>query len=996
MLGINYSEKRFIDRPVYTNKFTSFLNKNIKETNSKWIYFQYDAAEKPEEKGGIGKTMLIQEYVDIIKKDFQQSYVCVEPVIDFIEINNRTTLSMFNHLINYLQKIDKIDITTFRKFVNAYFENNNVVLLKSAIDAFYDECNKLYQKTNRKLVFFFDTFEIVQDEIENLERAILFPADKIQNSAVIIISSRNMPDLTSENWKERSKQIEIVSISGFDDEEAKTFFRQSGVELNGKKIKINEKFVEMFNNKDRANGRPILLALAIDYIKNNVLDAEELLKIKENFREEFVNHLNKFNTPIDMVIKLMAHVYHPWDITVIKYFEKFWKSSVTKIITTPKEIFDKLSALSFVRMVGKDALVLHDEMRDLVILHVWKVMDNSFKFREEISYYASQFYKELYNLKQNQLDNLEKSSADFLTKSFEYKSLLAEYWYHLLFCDIEKYYQEFLINKFNPLLDFGDIEQADLFMKALEELNSIRKLPKPEWNRILLRKMRIYLGRYYLDEAKKLGDSLIKELEADREGIKQGEVREVLDFAGIVKSTPGKISKSIGNFQHYLGEAFFLSGDNSTADNYFQKADNCYKISLEEESDNFHTAFLIGRNINWRGYIRMKQGDFIASQRYYEEAEEKLQNSLTSLENQRKEVEKDEIKRYFLESTRNEILQWIGQINGNRCIALRNLGKLTQAEECGFTALQMRRKLKLTIEIVKSLNSLGLVYQKQFHFAKAWDRYQKALTILKSISDLLLEGRIYTNIGSTFMRREAFSEIFYFSNKNTLDDSIKDINGIYKPDLDEALKYFEISEKLLHAIGHPTFELTNVLFNIGEFYMYKKEWENAINYFEQALNNSLKIENYYMYYDIIQRLLSVHYFSDSSTEFVRTMNKIDENGDKLNFKPLNQFPNLEMRVLLIKGNWLIDAFHHNDKSIELLGISKDESVKKGYEYFYNAAKIIFPVSRTLYNKIVELMFEYQKNNISTEKYNLIVPMLEGLSNADRDNKEFFENFRLYI
>lgn len=997
MLETYYSAKQFIDRPKYTNKFREFLSDNLKKKNSKWIYFQYDATEKKEDKGGIGKTLLISEYCKIINQEFGNSFHIITPIVDFIEIRNRTPITMWLTLAKNMEELPGADFGNFHKNINAYFEENRIEYLRLAIEEFYHACNFIAEKLSKKLVFLFDTFELFQEQVERLEKVILFPSDIISEKAVVIISSREKPNLESDNWKNRTDKIEPNPISGFTDDEAIVFFEKNGIELNGPTAKIiNQDYVKTLNDEKHANGRPILLALAIDYLKNEVVDSRALLGVTDNFREEFIAHLNNFRTPLDNMIRLMAHIYQPWDLEMIKRFAGLWKAAGS-IKPNPEELFANLRKLSFIRDVGEESIVLHDEMRELIIKFVWNKTDKSYAEREEISESAAQFYEAQAESKHNELEKLKRFSAEYINARQEHIILNAEAWYHKLFWDFNKNFSPFVDQELNQALDKGNLEYAELLMTTANELNKRRLLPDPNWNRILIRQLRVYLGRYYFDEAEKLGLELLATLKSQLSDIKNGKEVKIIEHGEEIKTDQDRIKKALGNVAHYLAQVYHYSANYKEAEKYFNIANENYNSLLQAKREDYHTEFLLGRNINWRGYVQGQVGLFSEAVAQYDKAEQILKNALIKLQEDKKRYADTDPYKSFVNYMEKEIRQWIAQVDGNKCTALRNMGYFRQAEEFGFIALQIRRKLNLPIEIVKGLNSLGLVYQKLNSFDKAINQYEEALEILRDIHEPVLRGRVLTNIGTTLMRRDAFSEIFFFSSIGTIEDEINHIESTFQPDHEKALKNLNEAIQVLQSLGKPTSDLANVLFNTGEYYMYHKDWKNAKDYLSQSLKVSIASAQYYYYYDVLQRLLAIHYYSAMDfSSFQKVLKEIEESPKQQNFPEIEQYPTLKIRVLILQGNFIIDAYLKGSK-LPLAEITKDSALLTAFRYYYDAAKLILPVSRSLYNDVIELIDVQQSKRIGEDQYKIIVQnMLEWLESDKEEYADFYNDFRLYF
>jgi len=988
-------------RPQYLDSFRAFLRKNLRSQSAAWIFYQHDAAEENKEKGGIGKTMLISEYRKILREEneFRDNFYLVEPLIDFIETGNRTLITVWSTLAKSIGKLPGADFDAFFKYQISFLEGNNVLFYKLLLKEFEKNIQNISAILDKKFVFVFDTFEFVQKQIEQVERSVAFPIPEIKGHSLVIISSRQKPDPQSENWKNRDAELDIVPIGGFTNDEAISLFKNSGIDPDSPTVTvINHDDIRKLNDDHHTRGRPILLALAIDYIKNRVVDIKDMLTIMgQNFHEKFVTHLNNFNNPLDYIIRLMAHIYSPWDFAMI---EKFLSRRYDHPDT--KKVFAQLSRLSFIRKVGEYrkageyALVLHDEMRELIIQYVWNKVDKNYHEREEISKIAAEYYDRLAASLNVASSAVSMSSPDEVAARQRYRLLKAEAWYHKLLYDFDHGFLYFLYSEFNQALDIGDLEQAEIYLNMLLELNKRRPLAETDWNRVLMRQLRVYLGRYYIEEAKKLGERLKKNLKKQLKKVKQGEIIQLSDPGGKQLLDEAKIRKGLGNIMHYLGQAYFLRANHRGAGKLLFIADMHYQYILTKDPDDYETKFLVGRNINWQGLNEMRQGHFTKALKLFTEAKSCLQNALTLLQEKKMHYGENDRDLQVLNTLEIEFRQWIAQVYGNMCEAHLTTEDLLRAEESGIAALQVRKQIGRPLEMLRSRNSLGLVYEKLNQFDRALQIYAEATEKMLGVQEPLLRGRIHTNLGTTLIRREAFSPSFFFSSFDTLNLEIERLEKVCHPEYEKGFKNLEEAMRILQELGLPSFERANACFNIGEYFMIRQNWHTAQKYLEDSIQVAKASRSNYVIFDAYQRLLAVHYYSAlDAPSFRQILGEIDEYSSGQQVHDIKQYPNLLMRSLLLQGNFLIDA-KLKGRDLPLPNVSPDEAFLRAFHCYYEAAKAIFHRSRTQFYKIIELIETEQRDRLPKNIYSELIKNILEWAEADRNDSEFYNDLRIHF
>jgi tetratricopeptide (TPR) repeat protein len=115
-----------------------------------------------------------------------------------------------------------------------------------------------------------------------------------------------------------------------------------------------------------------------------------------------------------------------------------------------------------------------------------------------------------------------------------------------------------------------------------------------------------------------------------------------------------------------------------------------------------------------------------------------------------------------------------------------------------------------------ALNGIGICYRKVFNLDEAKTYYEKSLEISRRINDTLLMAKSLMSIGKIYGWR-------------------------YKSD--ESLGYYSQSLKLIQSINNKR-EESVVLINIGDFYIIKKDFNNAKMTIDRVIEIADSLENY--------------------------------------------------------------------------------------------------------------------------------------------------------
>lgn len=495
----------FIGRQEELKKFEAALDAFAEDKPR--IAFVYDVAEKAEDKGGIGKTRLLNEFLRIAKSPkYQNTFLVIDEIFDFFEPVYRDSLSRISHLVQLLEE------RTQTKFFDGFWKNvkeyySQKASIEKVLQEYFASYNQLCHMAGKKIIHFYDTFEVAEKTLNYFQLPFRFIDDQILVNSFVVISGRNKPDLKAPIWEERESQILEFPLKGFSDEEAKNYFISVGYQG------LSAQHIIELNQK--ARGRPILLALIVDYL-NNIFKVEDILKLEEkDFKEQLVAFINDFdNPPIGQAILAMTHLKHRCNAKFLRHFIE------------PNEDFDKnfevLKSLSFVRPLGNrgNYIVLHDEMQKMVSTFILDKVYGEGSLRREISERAISFYdEEIKRLREQEAKYIEKNDVPNQEIVHDERIILgAEQWYHKLYASKAQNIDYYFSELYDPSVEEGQLDYCFILLGHLEDLEKLLDLPARSKGRIKMRAARLNTekflvsgNQYYYDEANKLFDELIND-----------------------------------------------------------------------------------------------------------------------------------------------------------------------------------------------------------------------------------------------------------------------------------------------------------------------------------------------------------------------------------------------------------------------------------------------------------------------------------------------------
>ena len=230
-------------------------------------------------------------------------------------------------------------------------------------------------------------------------------------------------------------------------------------------------------------------------------------------------------------------------------------------------------------------------------------------------------------------------------------------------------------------------------------------------------------------------------------------------------------------------------------------------------------------------------------------------------------------------SIKNHYLKQTATAYKNIGIGFYMQGKYVESIENYERSLSVFTKLNDKNGIANILSNEGAVFFNQADDAKALELYLKSLHVSENINDTLRILTALQNIGAVYFNKVAThnKSLEYYLRAHTLSVALNDndavgtisvnIGEIYLTRGDDiaALKYFKESLVALKTSENLPYSLNMV----GKLYQYRKDYAKAIQYHQQALDLSQKLN---VVLDMAQSLLGL---ADNSMSLGNTKTALD-------------------------------------------------------------------------------------------------------------------------
>lgn len=919
--------------------------------------------------GGIGKTQLLiqmQKHCEAVAENilFNKEF------IDFYHAESHSPIGIMHQIaknmgIQYFSAFDAL-VEQYRKTEDP---SERQVISSQLEKAFKnDYANFSNTMKDKIIVLFFDTYEVIQGEVKDVDGQKKAESTELSHWIetklfLLLLKNQNTRILVSGRYPVQEIEhiqsiVEVIDLGHLSFEEAVEFWKKCcGLEPESELCQLIQKFEvdseahidTLYNLTD---GRPIFLALFADWVnypRKKILSPKELLnQTRQEFEKFLIEQISSLVKPEDIAVTLMAIAYHRMTPELFHALEPD-DYSIDKCRDI---LLKKLKSLSFIKFKKEDTVILHDEMRRLIVELWWNSHDRGRDLRKEIAanivaYYENELLK---------ADNLTEEDRE------TYTSELLEY---AVFADLKDGIERFRF-EFSTALEDGRHDYYKLLLRELERL--YRENPEefgfPYSLEIDLARIQynIHTNADY-EQSVKMTEALLEQYQAKQWG-DSDLPGHILFSRGLAKLWMGELKDAIESFENAL-QIFYHTGEHDWL---------------------YQTYNLIG-------YAYYRQGQFSEATRFLEQSREGFYRALM----QQKEP---------MGRKQRQQLQGLQTALGNLAGVDSYTGKFEQAVRKTEVILNIVRNLPYnSFEIARTRTSCGHAALYAGHAIDARHHFRVAKELLQTISrNRLLIGRINTELGFLEYRVNELAYLLEYYRAEEIEQIITKSQFIPSTNIVKARELIEEAISVLEEEPAIKKELADAYYSLGELYMVtpsKDHWKQAEEAFLKSLKWSEESQFRYRVIDTIESLVTLYYFWNrasgiSPTIEQETCEKMALYRQKLEDSPDfrdKPYPELFAKYAITLGDSKFD------EALEILNTSHREhpdlsmgALKSAFTHYISAAELLEEFNERHYYLVLQVFYNRLKTLIKqVQKKKAIVKQLDELRSIWESKSKRFKD-----
>lgn len=961
----------FIGREEQKQAFQGFIKFEPKTPHILNIHSRGD--------GGIGKTQLLLRMQDICVT--LSKVIFTRGLIDFYHVEARSKIGLLTLIIKQLGVSDAFP--WFAKLVEEYHHTQDTSereTIFSQIEPVFKQEYTIFanKKADHMIVLFFDTYEVLQPQSSAPEtgqseanrfllwvETTLFPfLAQHANTGVVVAGRYRLEAINRSECAVQELELRNLSYA-----EALTFWMTCFGEtsVTGLLSKIGVETEEQLKILYAlAKGHPILLALVADWVqyaytekpfsikdlcakvsqKTGNLSEPVSQRQQEEFERELIEWVSSLIALEGKAITLMAIAYHRMTPEIFY--------CLTRELPAPPELkicervlSETLQPLSFIKYKEGDIVLLHDEMRRLILQHYWKPQDGTRTFRKSVAGELLRYYDDQL-LKQPDLSESEREL--YFSERLPYAFLargLSE------FCD-----------EFDLALENGQYDYADLLLREAEKYaaENLEDFTPAEALSIRLRRIR---------ESTQTDRDFQKAFDMSNAILEDGQYRKVLQENSLLH---GHLLLERGIAEFYLGRF-----DQAVA--RLSESLKPFRQVFIETGDDYWVHW----TNNWIGFAYYRQTKFSEAESYWQQSRRGFYHILVTR------------GRDLQGRGWRDLLQGLQFTHGNLSVLYNHTGQFEQAIQYGEMGLDIIRYLPDNKqELARCHNTLGYAFARAGNLVNAREHLVKAVELIKAIPSRLISGRVKTNLGFLAYRVNELAELLEFHRAEEIPNIIEQYVQLKQTQLDEAIMSVQDAITILAQEPVIKKELADAYYHLGWFHTISSapnHWEDA----EQALLEGLKWgkESKFQYrvVSIAESLVNLYYFWDQPEKLdsaCREMERLyyeekqrvretardedrwplkEQQQDEEGFSVDIRYPNLFGKYELVSGNIAFDrALKEFQKDFE----DGMRDLKKAFTHYVNAAVLMqqfndsqyYLALQVFYNRLRILIAKAQQREIS--------------------------------
>lgn len=709
--------------------------------------------------GGIGKTRLLERMRERARAQYPDTILVTEEVVDFYKTANHTPLGLLNDIAHQLgPEHFQAFIEEARQFRRLLAEEPDVAerheTEERVIEVFFGEYDCLVAQ--RSLVLLFDTCEEMRGVKPWFLHTFLPCLAKLQagedeQHQTLVIAGRQRLGFPSD-W---SQSVISRELQPFNVEEMREYFQTGGL---GPALVRDEEVKQIH---ELAEGRLLYIALAFDWLYNEVGTVEELTALGEPFGEKLVSWVLRLGGREAQVVLYMAQAWRRMEPSLLAHLSQIGEAEA-------EELAEDLARFSFIkyRPPGEDfegSVLLHDEMRELTLSYAWPRFGPGDAEEQLLRQVTEWYERRIRSLEGDEV--LEGTSPPGIERT---RYLLAEWLFYQCRIDLKEG-AKLAEPLFRQAIHHRDLSFGELLN---EELGRFRqRLARRQLDELRFREALVASRRERFEEAVETWRSLIRQpdlvptlhttvlqqlVEAEaytgrlNEALAHAEEGEQQYLALLQNrcyaSQHSQLERELGQLYNNWGYAYRARGD-------WKEALKCYDKALEMPG----AAKNVARTLNNMGFVHFLRGDLSSARTYigrglsmrkgldipYELGLSYNTMGIVMEQSGRYDDAADLYDKALVafEEARSE---------RGRALALINLGRLRRVTNSFDDAVQYLDEARITLEhkrdydyLVEVLNELGCVYRHRRE-AGDWEKavhwLQKSLELSRAIGNTFREA----------------------------------------------------------------------------------------------------------------------------------------------------------------------------------------------------------------------------------------------------------------
>ncbi len=821
--------------------------------------------------GGIGKTQLLRRMQQVCAAMPDRVAFTAE-LIDFYHTESRSRVGVMSQIaanFGYREFPDFVGLAA--QYHDAIDVSKREELLPQIEEAFrrnYREFSaRIHDERQAVIVLFFDTYEVVQQGEIPATADADSDASGFSHWLECWLFSHFTPNtrvVVSGRYPLREIDracvaVDELSLAHFDVADTITFWLRCFGETSEAALAERLGSRDILNIFHRlADGRPVLLALFADWVNyayRPLSPADLLAEIeqrggaigeratpmqRELFERALIDRIDALHTNQEHAITYLAVAYRRMTPAI------FHALSDLPLEECRRVLLEELQPLSFIKYKTGECVLLHDEMRRLVVQHWWEAHDDSRDLRRElarqlVAYYDAHLLADPgLSAAARQIYTSEQLEYAFLARPLD---------------GLDRFRKEF-----DMALEDGRYDYADLLLREAQRYHqdNPRDIPFPESYVIELRRSRYYaLTDTDYERAWRIAKEVV-------ERFREHPAWQEQDLLGHFWLARGQ------------AEVFLEMFDEAIVS--FQEAKKIF-YDLGEDFWLYRANYLIG-NTFYR-------------QARFAEAEQFLSQSLNGFAKLLLEQQEIQPRKY------RQMLQGLELILGNMAEIYGHTGHAEKAIRMAEIVLEIARNLPSNkLEIARAYTNVGHQLALAGYAVDAQRYSNEGEQLLRDIRNRPIIGRNRTDVGVLSYRVDEFSYLLEYYRAEEIERMLKDY--VQYEQIEQAERALTDAVRILQEKPVIEKELADAYYALGELYIVTPSpdhWERAEQMFLLALHWGRISKFQYGVIDTLESLTTLYYFWNGASgvsEETRRENQrktLAYRQEMAQFDP-RQYPNL--------------------------------------------------------------------------------------------------------